>query len=239
MKAKEKRRVSDEEFERQYAELQKAKPQPELLATEAYYDPQRKNLVVKLQNGSTIITPISALSEFRGASEGDIAAVKLRPRGTSLHWERLDQDFTVGGLIASVLGREALMKELGRRGGSVSTDAKASAARVNGRKGGRPPLARAAAAAVNSLTVQAVTVHADRDHIDIAVTGGSQQSVRDLARYETGLIAAQGRLLGLSASISSAGVLVDKPDFLVHAVASLSGEMLEEADDDAELPVAA
>src|SRR5215213_2870602 len=137
-KEKRKRRVSDEEFERQYAALQKAPPQPTLRATKAFYDWSDKALVMQLENGSTIKTPISALPEFKDIDPNDIAAVQLRPTRTSLHWESLDQDFTVGGLVATVLGRKALMAELGRTGGSVQSEAKAAAARANGQRGGRP-----------------------------------------------------------------------------------------------------
>ena len=42
------------------------------------------------------------------------------------------------GLLNGILGTKALMSELARRAGSVTSPAKAAAARVNGAKGGRP-----------------------------------------------------------------------------------------------------
>ena len=190
-KIKRARKISDEEFKRQYAELQNAKPQPELRATETFYDPQRKTLVVRLENGSTITTPISALSEFSGANANDISAVQIRPGGTSLHWERLDQDFTVGGLIASVFGPSALMAELGRKGGSVITDAKATAARENGRKGGRPANVKKEALPF-ILGIEAQLLQAQIDLVEVTISGGSQMSYKDLVRYDAGLISAHG-----------------------------------------------
>ena len=49
-----------------------------------------------------------------------------------------DADFTVAGLVAGVFGTRAWMAELGRKGGSVTSEAKAAAVRENGKKGGRP-----------------------------------------------------------------------------------------------------
>jgi hypothetical protein len=43
----------------------------------------------------------------------------------------------VAGLVAGVFGTRAWMAELGRKGGSVTSEAKASAVRENGKKGGR------------------------------------------------------------------------------------------------------
>jgi hypothetical protein len=68
----------------------------------------------------------------------DVSEEELEQRGASLHWAPLGVDFSLAGLLAGVLGTRAWMAELGRRGGSVRSDAKAAAARANGRKGGRP-----------------------------------------------------------------------------------------------------
>ena len=52
-----------------------------------------------------------------------------------LHWEKLDADFTVPGLLAGIFGTKRYMAQLAGRSTSA---AKATAARVNGAKGGRP-----------------------------------------------------------------------------------------------------
>jgi hypothetical protein len=62
----------------------------------------------------------------------------MMPRGAALHWENLDQDFSVAGLLAGIFGTKAWMAELGRQGGSITSEAKRAAARANGQKGGRP-----------------------------------------------------------------------------------------------------
>lgn len=69
--------------------------------------------------------------------------MEVEGNGYGLHWESLDADLTVPGLLAGIFGSTAWMRELGRRGGSAASEAKARAARENGRKGGRPRKKRA------------------------------------------------------------------------------------------------
>jgi DNA invertase Pin-like site-specific DNA recombinase len=52
-----------------------------------------------------------------------------------LHWEELDTDLSVAGLLAGLFGTRA---HLARQAGSATSPAKAAAARANGAKGGRP-----------------------------------------------------------------------------------------------------
>ena len=47
-------------------------------------------------------------------------------------------DLYIPGLLQGFLGSKHWMAELGKRGGTASTDAKATAARQNGKLGGRP-----------------------------------------------------------------------------------------------------
>jgi hypothetical protein len=50
----------------------------------------------------------------------------------------LDVDHYIPALLEGVFGTKRWMSELGRRGGSKTSAAKAAAARENGRRGGRP-----------------------------------------------------------------------------------------------------
>lgn len=59
--------------------------------------------------------------------------------GHGLHWEALDADFTVPGLLMGLFGTRAWMaREQARLAGATTSAAKALAARENGKKGGRP-----------------------------------------------------------------------------------------------------
>jgi hypothetical protein len=107
-------------------------------AVRAYYDRDAGRIVVDLATGVTVLFPPELLQGLGGASPDDLAEVEVSPHGTSLHWEELDADFSVNGLISGVFGTRAWMADLGSRGGKVTSEAKAAAARANGMKGGRP-----------------------------------------------------------------------------------------------------
>jgi hypothetical protein len=139
------KRMSKSEFDRQYRESVirgYASIAREAQAMGARYDQQSGRLVIDLKNGVTLAIPIGLIQGLRGAAPEEIAEVELGPRGAALHWENLDVDFSVGGLMAGIFGNKAwmssLMTELGSKGGRAKSEAKAAAARANGAKGGRP-----------------------------------------------------------------------------------------------------
>ena len=136
-----KHRMSNEEFERQFAEATKRGEQAmksEPQAASVNYDQARNNLVINMKNGVTLILPCDLIDGLREAAPEEIAEVELLPRGAALHWEKLDVDLSLTGLLVDLFGSKAWMAEMGRRGGSVTSEAKAKAVRANGRKGGRP-----------------------------------------------------------------------------------------------------
>ena len=67
--------------------------------------------------------------------EESIAAVEVLPQGRGLHWEALDVDISLPGLVNGIFGTRAYMA---RFAGQSTSPAKAAAARANGAKGGRP-----------------------------------------------------------------------------------------------------
>ena len=107
-------------------------------AKSAFYDYETNCLVIELIRGTTFSVPCDLVQGLRGAFPEEIAEVKLLPRGTALHWGKLDVDLSVAGLLAALFDSSAWMAEMGRKGGSSTSQAKAAAARRNGRKGGRP-----------------------------------------------------------------------------------------------------
>jgi len=59
--------------------------------------------------------------------------------GFNLHWPKLDVDIYVPALVAGIFGTQDWMrKALARQAGRSTSAAKTTAARENGRKGGRP-----------------------------------------------------------------------------------------------------
>lgn len=95
-------------------------------------------LRIELANGAAITLPVRLIPHLRTAAARDVRAVQILGRGGGLHWESLDLDLSVPGLLSYVLAGPGWLAELGRIGGSRSSAAKATAARRNGRKGGRP-----------------------------------------------------------------------------------------------------
>lgn len=136
-----KQKMSDEEFERQFAEAKKRgdermATQPR--AVEAFYDKESARIVVHLSNGCTFMFPPELAQGLSNASAADLSGVELLPPGFGLHWEKLDADFSLAGLMGGIFGTKAWMAEMGRKGGSVTSEAKIAAVRANGAKGGRP-----------------------------------------------------------------------------------------------------
>jgi hypothetical protein len=111
-------------------------------AVTASYDTRTRRLVVEFTSGVVVQIPSRLLQGLVDASPQDLAAVTLSSQGTALHWEKLDADFSVAGLLAGVFGTQAWMAAVGRKGGQAKSAAKAAAARANGQKGGRPPVHR-------------------------------------------------------------------------------------------------
>lgn len=133
--------MSDEEFERQFAQATKRgerRLQAEPRAESAYYDTRHGRVVIELTNGCVFMFPADLAQGLRNASARELKEIEVMAHGVALRWPKLDADFTVAGLVSGIFGTRAWMAELGRRGGSVTSEAKATAVRENGRKGGRP-----------------------------------------------------------------------------------------------------
>jgi hypothetical protein len=140
--------ITDEEFERQFQEATRRgeeaiKTEPRAAAVR--YDKKQKRIVVDLVNGVTLIFPPYLLQEVCQAREEDIADVKILGEGFTLEWTKLDQHFSVKGLLNGLFGNESWMDNLSRhlaaigaKGGSAKTEAKRKASAENGKRGGRP-----------------------------------------------------------------------------------------------------
>jgi hypothetical protein len=72
------------------------------------------------------------------ANLDQLARAELSSGGSGLHWEELDVDLSVAGLLLSSIGRRERLSELARLAGRSTSAAEAAAARANGAKGGRP-----------------------------------------------------------------------------------------------------
>jgi hypothetical protein len=104
-------------------------------AAAARYNRKLGRVVVELTNGCTFTFPPHLAQGLERATEEQLAQVEVLGNGFGLHWEALDADLTVPGLLAGLFGAKSHMA---RHAGQAKSPAKAAAARVNGAKGGRP-----------------------------------------------------------------------------------------------------
>jgi hypothetical protein len=102
------------------------------------YNAAKDLIEIHLRNGSIFSLPPRLVQGLGSATPEQLNDVWIDRAGLSVHWESLDADFSILGLIQGIFGTQAWMAELGRRGGKSSSVAKSQAARENGKKGGRP-----------------------------------------------------------------------------------------------------
>jgi hypothetical protein len=108
-------------------------------ARTARYDRRSGRILVDLTNGCSFAFPARKARGLERASDAELAQVEILGLGLGLHWERLDVDLSVPGLLAGLFGTKAYMdRQRAARAGASTSDAKAAAARRNGAKGGRP-----------------------------------------------------------------------------------------------------
>lgn len=108
-------------------------------ARAAHYDRKSGCVRVDLTNGCSFAFPARKAQGLERASDEDLAQVEILGLGLGLHWERLDVDLSVPGLLAGLFGTKAYMdRQRAAHAGSATSAAKALAARRNGAKGGRP-----------------------------------------------------------------------------------------------------
>lgn len=84
-------------------------------ARSVQYDRETHQLIITLKNGATCLIPCALIQELAGATPEDIAHVELGPRGTALHWEQLDADVSLAGLLARIFGSQEGTTDTGCR----------------------------------------------------------------------------------------------------------------------------
>jgi hypothetical protein len=104
-------------------------------ARTARYDRTSGRIIVDLTNGCTFAFPAAMAEGLDTATDAQLAQVELQGAGYGLHWEDLDIDLSVPGLLAGLFGTRAFMA---RQAGQATSPAKAAATRSNGTLGRRP-----------------------------------------------------------------------------------------------------
>jgi hypothetical protein len=102
-------------------------------AKSARYDSTSGRILVDLSNGCSFAFPARLAQGLESATEEELACVEVLGAGYGLHWEGLDVDLSVPGLLAGMFGTKAYMDRLrASRAGRATSPGKAAAARVNG-----------------------------------------------------------------------------------------------------------
>jgi hypothetical protein len=106
--------------------------------TAASYHPADDVVSIQFADDVQLRIPRRLVQGLQRATPAQLARIEIEGPGTGLLWPALGVAHYVPGLVAGVVGTRQWMAEIGRRGGSRRTRAKAVAARTNGKKGGRP-----------------------------------------------------------------------------------------------------
>lgn len=108
-------------------------------AVEAHYDRRVSRIIIMLNSGVELAIPPRLAEGLSDARPDQLDNIEVSPSGLGLYFPELDADLYVPALLEGVLGSRSWMaRQLGTKGGSSMSAAKAKAARENGKKGGRP-----------------------------------------------------------------------------------------------------
>lgn len=114
-------------------------------AMHAHYDRRRDRVVIALSSGIEVAFRPHDAQWLERAKPNQLDKIEISPSGLGLHFPKLDADIYLPALLEGFLGsKHWIASQLGKLGGSVSTKAKAQAARRNGKLGGRPKIKEAA-----------------------------------------------------------------------------------------------
>lgn len=103
-------------------------------AVDARFDKRTRRVKVRLDTGIEFSFDPQRAQGLQGAADEDFVGAVIEGTGNTLHFPRLDADFSVSGLLEGFLGP----LDWTRR------EARAAASRKNGARGGRPKKAVAA-----------------------------------------------------------------------------------------------
>ncbi len=108
-------------------------------AIAACYDRRVGRIVIDLSSGISIAFKPHDAQGLEHANASELAKIEISPSGLGLRFPALDADLYLPSLLEGFLGSKRWMAaQLGKAGGQTRSEAKAAAARSNGKLGGRP-----------------------------------------------------------------------------------------------------
>ena len=132
--------ASRDEFDRakrRAASVRTTKP----VATAAHYDRRLGRVVIRLNSGLDVAFSPRDAQGLENATPSQLGEIEISPSGFGIYFPKLDVDIYLPALLQGFLGSRAWMAaRLGAVGGKSRSAAKLSAARRNGKLGGRPKM---------------------------------------------------------------------------------------------------
>lgn len=128
----------DAEFERQNEQAVREAREADRIEPRAHAascDTRLGLVLVELRSGFVFGFPPERVPGLEDATADELGHVRISPSGDGLHWDALDVDASLTGLVREAFN---LREWAPRLMGQIRSEAKARAARINGRKGGRP-----------------------------------------------------------------------------------------------------
>ncbi len=117
-------------------------------AVSARYDRRIGRIVIHLSTGLDVAFSPRDAQGLENATAAQLNAIEISPSGFGIHFPTLDADLYLPALLEGFLGsRKWMASRLGVEGGKSKSAAKATAAKRNGRLGGRPRKSTIVAAA--------------------------------------------------------------------------------------------
>ena len=108
-------------------------------AVSVRYDRRVARVVIVLASGLELAFSPKQVQGLQQAQAAELADAEISPSGLGIYFPHLDTDIYLPSLLEGFLGsRRWMAAEIGKLGGRASTEAKAAAARENGKLGGRP-----------------------------------------------------------------------------------------------------
>jgi hypothetical protein len=84
-------------------------------AASARYDRELGRVIVDLTNGGAFAFPPRMAQGLESATDDQLAEIEILGAGYGLHWEALDADLSIRGLLAGVFGSPIFMAQRARQ----------------------------------------------------------------------------------------------------------------------------
>ena len=96
----------------------------------AAFDGETRRLLFQFKNDASLAVPVDLFNGFENATAEQIAKAKVVSNGAALHWDDLDVQMTTMSIVQRAF-KLVTASDSARKAGSVSSEAKRAAVRVN------------------------------------------------------------------------------------------------------------